>query len=143
MFRNRAETQNVIIENKFNDRAKTVFLDEKSMKQAMFHMLSRLLKFTDSNGRISIDVEFHPKNFGSYIITISDSKFQIDLEDLARIQKTIKSNVGIRSSDSYMDFGIVLASNIIRLHNGELSIESQDGKETQIRISLPIHMLQV
>lgn len=135
LFKTRASAQQVAIQNKFKNTEQVAFFDEKSMKQAIFHILSRLLKFTPQNETISLDAKFSQNAADPIEISISDTNLELALETLKRLSKMLDSNMPTNSSEDYVDFGLILANNIVHLHDGHITLESEN--ETKITIFLP------
>ena len=71
----------------------------------------------------------------AYSITISDNGCGISKNDLPRIrEKFYKANNSARGSG----IGLAVTDEIIKMHNGEMKIESTVGEGTTISITLPI-----
>ena len=69
------------------------------------------------------------------VVSISDTGAGIPPEDLPHIkEKFYKANTTVRGSG----IGLAVADEIIRLHNGELDIDSVLGEGTTVRITIPI-----
>ncbi|MBQ4626231.1 MAG: ATP-binding protein [Clostridia bacterium] len=71
------------------------------------------------------------------VISISDTGAGIPPEALPHIkEKFYKANTTVRGSG----IGLAVADEIVKLHNGELDIESVLGEGTTVRITLPVHL---
>ncbi len=107
--------------------------DSSRIKQVFINILDNALKYTKHGGKIVAFAEI--PNPATLIITISDTGAGIPPEDLPHIkEKFYKANTTVRGSG----IGLAVADEIIKLHNGELDVDSVLGEGTTVRITLPI-----
>ncbi len=107
--------------------------DASRIKQVFINILDNAIKYTEHGGKIVIFAEI--PNPATLIITISDTGAGIPPEDLPHVkEKFYKSNTTVRGSG----IGLAVADEIIRLHNGELNVDSILGEGTTVRITLPL-----
>ncbi len=107
--------------------------DASRIKQVFINILDNALKYTDHGGKIVAFAEI--PNPATLIVSISDTGAGIPPEDLPHIkEKFYKANTTVRGSG----IGLAVADEIIRLHNGELDVDSVLGEGTTVRITLPI-----
>ncbi|MBQ3004812.1 MAG: HAMP domain-containing histidine kinase [Clostridia bacterium] len=107
--------------------------DASRIKQVFINILDNAMKYTEHGGKIVTFAEI--PNPATLIISISDTGSGIPPEDLPHIkEKFYKANTTVRGSG----IGLAVADEIIRLHNGELDVDSVLGEGTTVRITLPI-----
>ncbi len=107
--------------------------DASRLKQVFINILDNALKYTEHGGKIVAFAEM--PNPATLIISISDTGAGIPAEDLPHIkEKFYKANTTVRGSG----IGLAVADEIIKLHNGELDVDSILGEGTTVRITLPI-----
>ena len=107
--------------------------DASRIKQVFINIIDNALKYTEHGGKIVIFAEM--PNPATLIVTISDTGAGIPPEDLPHVkEKFYKSNTTVRGSG----IGLAVADEIIRLHNGELNVDSVLGEGTTVRITLPL-----
>ncbi len=107
--------------------------DASRIKQVFINILDNALKYSEHGGKIVAFAEI--PNPATLIITISDTGAGIPPEDLPHVkEKFYKSNTTVRGSG----IGLAVADEIIKLHNGELDVDSVLGEGTTVRITLPI-----
>ncbi len=105
--------------------------DENRIKQVLINLLDNAFKFTDAGGFVELKAYMMDKNL---ILEVKDTGIGISEEDLPNIKekfykgKTSRANSGI---------GLAICDEIVKLHQGELIIESQLGKGTDIKVILP------
>ncbi len=109
-----------------------IFGDKNRIRQVFINIVDNALKYTDSGGKVEIDVVFTEKDIK---IIVSDSGIGISESDLPRVKtKFYKANTNRRGSG----IGLAVADEIIQLHKGSLNIDSEVGKGTTVTILLPL-----
>ncbi|MBQ2346991.1 MAG: ATP-binding protein, partial [Clostridia bacterium] len=103
--------------------------------QVVYNLVENATKFTNVGGRIDVDIE--DKNSDVWV-SITNTGPGIPPEQIGyifdRFYKTDKS----RSVDKNgMGLGLYIVKTIIRLHEGEISAESEEGKYTRFKFRLP------
>ena len=107
--------------------------DASRIKQVFINILDNALKYTEHGGKIVAFAEI--PNPATLIVTISDTGAGIPPEDLPHVkEKFYKTNNTVRGSG----IGLAVADEIVRLHNGELNVDSVLGEGTTVRITLPL-----
>ncbi|MBQ8015301.1 MAG: HAMP domain-containing histidine kinase [Clostridia bacterium] len=107
--------------------------DASRIKQVFINILDNALKYTEQGGKIIVFAEL--PNPATLIISISDTGAGIPPEDLPHVkEKFYKANTTVRGSG----IGLAVSDEIIRLHNGELDVDSVLGEGTTVRITIPL-----
>ncbi len=107
--------------------------DASRIKQVFINILDNALKYTDHGGKIIVFAEM--PNPAVLVVSISDTGAGISPDDLPHVkEKFYKANTLVRGSG----IGLAVADEIIRLHNGEIDIDSVLGEGTTVRITIPI-----
>lgn len=109
--------------------------DAARIKQVFINILDNALKYSEQGDKIIVFAE--KLNPAVLVISISDTGAGIPPEALPHIkEKFYKANTTVRGSG----IGLAVADEIVKLHNGELDIESVLGEGTTVRITLPVHL---
>jgi len=118
------------------DQVGTVSGDAERIREVLINLITNAIKYSPKEDRVQI----HKKIDGKYL-TISVRDFgegipkskhkQIFLRD---IQLNTRSEAGKVSSG----LGLYIASEIMRLHNGKIWVESTKGKGSLFSISIPV-----
>lgn len=107
--------------------------DAARIKQVFINILDNALKYSEQGDKIIVYAE--RPNPAVLVVSISDTGAGIPAEDLPHIkEKFYKANSTVRGSG----IGLAVADEIVKLHNGELDIDSILGEGTTVRITLPI-----
>lgn len=111
------------------------WFDANMLDKVIFNLLSNAFKFTTDKGRIYIHVK-----------TSSPSQAQIIVEDngvgmtASEVQHAFE--IFYQGEGSYKTLGtglgLALSKELINLHHGEISVQSERGKETRFTIVLPL-----
>ena len=105
--------------------------DINRLRQVFVNIIDNALKYTEEGGTIQVQVKLLGNNI---VVTISDNGCGIPAEHLPKVkQKFYKANQTVRGSG----IGLALADEIIALHSGTLTIESQENVGTVVTITLP------
>lgn len=105
--------------------------DKNRLKQAFVNIIDNSFKYNKKGGFVKVSFECTDKLIK---ICISDNGCGISKNDLPRIrEKFYKANNSARGSG----IGLAVTDEIIRLHSGEMLIESKIGVGTQTSLILP------
>jgi len=109
--------------------------DQRRIQQAVLNLLSNAIKFTPEGGKIVLDAY----NLGEdFFVSVSDSGIGIKQEDLAKIFDVFsQADSSLTRSYEGTGLGLALAKQFIELHGGKLSVESEYGKGTVFRFTIP------
>lgn len=107
--------------------------DKNRIKQALINIFDNAFKYNKKEGFVKISLE---EVENKVVISITDNGCGISRYDLPRItEKFYKANNSVRGSG----IGLAVTDEIIKMHNGEMKIESTIGEGTSVSIILPIN----
>lgn len=136
----RAKEKHIEISNLCPPTLPVIHADPLRVKQILINILSNAVKFTPSNGRVTI--EGKAREDGFVTLTITDTGVgmtQQELEIAKRPFGQVESSLSRTNEGTGLGLPISVA--LVRLHGGSLRIESEKGKGTQISIDLPTQRL--
>ena len=108
-----------------------VFGDRSRLRQVFVNIIDNALKYTDKGDTIRVSAMAEAE---WVVITVSDTGLGIAAEDLPQVmQKFYKANMTRRGSG----IGLAVANEIVGLHGGTLTIQSEYGVGTAVIITLP------
>lgn len=135
VLRTPAEKKNISIELNF-DKSLTVFVDPQMIETVLRNLINNAIKFTPENGKITIAAW---KTDNQVEIKITDTGVGIAREELLtlfKIDSTIKRK-GTNNEDG-SGLGLILCKEFVEKHNGEIGVESIQGKGSSFYFTLPV-----
>jgi signal transduction histidine kinase len=128
----RAMREGIFIVMRADEDLPFIDADENRLKQVLINIIDNSFKFTQKGGYINIIAK---KLKDKVLICVEDNGCGIPEEDIPKvIQRFFKGN----SSTAGSGLGLAICDEIIKLHNGEMNIESDVGKGTAVNIILPV-----
>jgi len=112
-----------------------LILDEDKIYQILIELINNAVKFTPSGGRITIIGQTLYKEFE---LIISDTGIGIKEEDKNKIfQKFFRADINQTEAQG-AGLGLVFVKQIVDLHKGFISVQSDVNKGTSFTIKLPL-----
>ena len=114
----------------------TVSGDPGRLSQALQNLAANALHYTPSGGTVTLTAE---NSNGRARISVRDTGIGISKEDLPKIFDRFFQAEGARElRKEGFGLGLNIASEILRAHGGDIQVESELGKGTTFRITLPL-----
>ncbi len=129
-FDSMARTRN--IDYTFHSEVKScqLWIDPDQIEKVLVNLLSNAFKFSPDHGHIQIALS---EKEDKVLLTVTDNGIGIRPENLPYIFERFHTN----DSSTGTGIGLHLVSEYVRMHNGEISVESIPGKQTVFTIELP------
>jgi two-component system sensor histidine kinase/response regulator len=113
-----------------------VYADADMLKTILLNLVSNSIKFSNSGGKITINAE---KNSESVTISVSDNGVGIPSNDLSKLFNlsevlTTKGTAG----ETGTGLGLLLCKEFVEKHGGRIWVESEVGKGSDFKFTLPI-----
>jgi len=137
LVRSRADAGRLVLQVQIDGDLPRLRADEMHVRQILLNLLSNAIKFTPPGGRI--DVRCWETTEGALALRISDTGIGIsraDLEQLGTPFYQAESREGGRGQEG-TGLGLSLTKEMVKLHGGELSIESELGGGTAVTVTFP------
>jgi two-component system cell cycle sensor histidine kinase PleC len=110
-------------------------VDKRAIKQVLINLLANAVKFTPEKGRITIAAQ---RKGNRVVIEIADTGIGIpkaDIDKLGRPFEQVENQFTKTKGGSGL--GLAISKSLVELHRGTLQIDSEVGKGTVVRVSLP------
>ena len=131
LFRDRARRAGIRLEYCESEPLPPLYADEARIRQVLINLLDNAVKYSRSGDRIR--AEAAPLDGGVQIV-ISDTGIGIPAESLPKVRrKFYQTDPGNPGSG----IGLAIVDEIVRLHDGQLDIESAQGVGTTVTVWLP------
>lgn len=109
--------------------------DEGRIEQVLQNLMDNAFRYTEKGG-ITVTLKRHP--YGC-VMEIKDTGIGIPQEDLPHIkERFFRVNRARTRSDGGTGLGLAICDKIVRLHGGQIFIDSEYGKGTTVRVILPV-----
>lgn len=131
-----ANTKNITINIDESDKT-VVFADVDMLNTILRNLISNAIKFTDLGGIVNISSE---RTESDILVTISDNGIGIAPNILPRLFDTTKlySTRGT-ANEKGTGFGLMLCKKFVEEHGGEIWAESELGKGSKFKFTLPLN----
>lgn len=129
-----AEKKGVILSGK-DLRKVTISGDEQKIKQLILILVDNAVKYTESGGHVLVKLEDADED--SAVFSVQDNGIGIAPEDQEKIFERFYRVDKARSREMGGNgLGLSIATEILRLHNGKISVESQPNVGTKFTVEL-------
>jgi signal transduction histidine kinase len=131
----RAQRDDIEFSMDCDENIPSIALDKNRIKQVLLNVLDNAFKFTNPKGRIKLRGEYKNKYL---LITVADTGAGISHEDLPKVKEKFYKG---KSSKSQNGIGLSISDEIVKLHGGDLIIESKLNQGTTVSILIPYNGL--
>ncbi len=108
-------------------------VDVEKMERVVFNLVSNAFKYTPDNGSITVDCASDGKTL---TLKVADTGEGISERDLGNIFDRFYQVDRVHPNGS--GIGLSLAKAFVELHEGTISVESQEGKGSVFTVALPV-----
>lgn len=112
----------------------SLFTDRNQLKQALVNVIKNAIEATPDGGMVNVSLS---TKGNEAIITVADTGKGMTSEQLSRI-----GTVFYTTKDKGTGLGTTVSVRIIESMHGKVSYESEEGKGTQVTLTLPIHQAE-
>ena len=118
------------------DEPLTVHGDERRIKQVFLNLISNAINYSPSGGRVTVTLR---RDDRQAVVDVRDTGIGIARGDLSRIftpfERAKNRKINTRGGAG---LGLSLVRSIVRLHGGDVTIESEEGVGTHVTFRLPL-----
>jgi len=135
VFDPRASQKNLVLSNHV-PLDLCVHADQDRLAQILVNLVDNAVKYTPEGGRITLGATHQPSDFVE--IWVADTGIGIPSTDLPRITERFYRVDKARSRElGGTGLGLAIVKHLVQIHGGELRIESELGKGTTVRFTMP------
>ena len=134
-----AKAKNITISHSATEHI-TVFADDDMLKAILRNLVSNAIKFTNKNGAININATQTDSNV---TISISDNGIGIKPNNLVKLFdiSEVLSTTGT-AKETGTGLGLLICKEFVGKHQGKIWVESEVGKGSDFKFTLPISVEQ-
>jgi len=130
-----AEQKGITLEIKNMDKELQGFVDIDMLKTVIRNLVSNALKFSYNGGIVTVDTQTKENEI---VVSVKDTGKGMTNEE---IDKLMNQNVNFTTygtnNEKGSGLGLMLCKDFIKLHNGELRVESEPDKGSTFSFTLP------
>ena len=130
-----ADAKNIKI-NYFASDEINIFADSDMLKGILRNLVSNAIKFTNNGGAININAEENSENV---TISVSDNGIGIKPDNLTKLFdiSQIQTTTGT-AEETGTGLGLLLCKEFVEKHGGKIWVESELGKGSDFKFTLPV-----
>ena len=130
-----AGEKNITLEFKLPPKLPVIHADRDKIGLALHNLVNNALKYTPDGGRVEVKVDLKD---GNMIIEVVDSGIGIAEADIGQVfDRFYRANDPKVSAVTGSGLGLALAREVVRLHGGDIRVESEVGKGSTFSMVLP------
>jgi PAS domain S-box-containing protein len=138
MTRGLAETAGIELARRGVEPGVRLFVDGRAIKQVLVNLISNSIKFTPSGGRI--EVRMARTATGGLAVAVADTGRGIPAAALPTLFEPFQQASAVQArAGGGAGLGLWISRNLMRMHEGELAIESVEGRGTTATLTVPPH----
>ncbi len=111
-----------------------VLADERRLRQVIYNLLGNAIRFTPTGGVVRFVVKDDPSRV---CFAIEDTGVGISAEDQKKLFQPFSQLNAAKGRGEGTGLGLALTKHLVELHNGRIEVESQIGKGSTFRFSIP------
>ncbi|MCA9266904.1 MAG: PAS domain-containing protein [Planctomycetales bacterium] len=113
-----------------------VQLDKDKMSAVLINLLGNAVKYTPPQGRVALRVKFTETHM---LIDVEDTGMGISEAELPRVfEKFFRSSDPRVLEQSGTGLGLSLAREVVRLHGGDITVQSQVDRGSTFSVTIPL-----
>ena len=130
-----AESRNQTLQMKVSPGVR-ITADPNKVPQIIYNLVENALKYSNDGGRVQVGLSVRDKNA---VITVRDNGVGISKDDQAHVFERFYRVDKARSRETGgTGLGLSIVSQFVKLHHGEITLESTPGKGSIFRVLLPL-----
>lgn len=142
LFSEQAEKCQVALHLDFPPSLPPIWADARKIKQVMLNLISNALKFTPAGGSILVSARQETAS-GDVIVAVADTGIGIDEKDFEKVLSPFgQVENGMSRHHAGTGLGLPLSADLVKLHGGELKLQSKVGFGTTVIVLLPASRLK-
>ncbi|MCB9948094.1 MAG: PAS domain S-box protein [Rhodospirillaceae bacterium] len=135
-FQSAAHDNGLSLKLSIDEPPPPLFGDERAIKRILFNLVSNATKFTEHGGAIHVRVRAGADGAG--VIAVSDTGIGIPADQIPRMLRPFERAENARErAIGGTGLGLSIVKDLVDLHGGTLTIDSEIGTGTTVTVTLP------
>ena len=132
----RAREAGVQLDRITPDGLPEMIADRRALHQILLNLLSNAIRFTDAGSKVTVGARAEA---GSIVFVVEDNGLGIGEEDLVRVgEPYFQAKTSYDRRHGGTGLGLSIVKGLVRLHGGEIDINSRVGVGTRVTVRLPL-----
>ncbi len=143
-FRELSENQHIQLDFESSLESQQAIFDSDKLEKIIFNLLSNAFKFTPEDGRIQVTLEVlsEHEEKGVLSLAVADSGVGISPEDQKKVFERFFTTEGHgQQLNQGSGIGLSLAQDFAKAMGGSIDLESELGKGSVFRLTLPVGLV--
>ncbi len=133
LVKERAHEAGVAIVCSSSSNVASLYVDERKLKKILINLLSNVIKFTLSGGRVTVKSWFRKNN--GYVFQVANTGISIALADIPlALTPFLQVDSALNRKYEGSGLGLPLTKALVELHGGSLGIQSEVGVGTTVTV---------
>ena len=130
-----ADDKRLRLETSVNPAVGTVLADRDKLEKVVLNLLFNALKFTPAGGRVKLRAEKRGEDF---VLTVADTGMGISEKNLPHVfDRFWQADGSSKRKYQGVGIGLALVKELVEIHGGQVTVQSQEGKGTTFTVTLP------
>ena len=114
-----------------------ITMDSRKISLVFGNLIDNALNYTPKGGKVEVALE----NSGKHVtVSVRDNGIGIPEEDIKGIfTRFFRAKNAIRIKTDGTGLGLYIAKSIVKIHGGNMRVESEEGKGTVFYFTIPLH----
>jgi cell cycle sensor histidine kinase DivJ len=132
----RASEAGVRLERLAGAELPDIVADKRAVQQILLNLVSNAIRFTDRGGTVTVSARAEA---ATITFAVDDDGVGIGEADLARVgEPYFQAAASHDRRHAGTGLGLSIVKGLVRLHGGDLSIDSRIGQGTRVTVRLPL-----
>lgn len=137
-FENLAKERNICFKVASSVAELLTEFDSAKLTVILNNLLSNAFKFTSENGEIELNIDIMDTENPVAVIKVMDTGMGIPSEEQTRIFEVFYQSRNSVSNQQGSGIGLSLTKELVELHGGKITVESEEGKGSCFSVMLPV-----
>ncbi len=130
-----AKKKKINVTSRVPSKTGTILADDIKLKEILYNLVDNAIKFTPENGKVDIFASLEDEKL---LVSVKDTGIGISPEDHERIfNPFIQADGSNKREYGGTGLGLMLVREYIKMHGGEIKLESEPGKGTTFTFMIP------
>ncbi|MGI8827125.1 MAG: sensor histidine kinase [Chloroflexota bacterium] len=118
------------------------FVDAERLERALRNLLVNSIRYTPANGKVTVDAREASARWIE--IRVSDTGSGIRPQDVPRVfERFYRADKSRERGRGHSGLGLAIVREIVEAHGGRVDVESEHGRGTTFRLTVPIASVQM